>query len=124
MTPLFLGWLAAAAIGAAMPAFAQTPAAGREPLQLAALQQAAREADARTRELDLLAQQTELLLHNIDAEQRPSVNVLGQSQYQSDVPKSPITAPDGSPLFGAPKFTYDASLRVDQRLWDHSTRPQ
>jgi outer membrane protein TolC len=125
MTRLFLGWLAATAIGAATTAFAQAPPpAGREPLQLGALQRSAREADARTRELDLLAQQTDLRLHNIDVEQRPSVNVLGQSQYQSDVPKSPITGPDGSPLFGAPKFTYDASLRVDQRVYDAAIQPR
>ena len=124
MTRLFLGWLAAAAIGAAMPALAQTPAAGREPLQLGALQRSAREADARTRELDLLAQQTDLRLRNIDVERWPSVNALGQSQYQSDVPKSPITGPDGQPLFGAPKFTYDASLRVDQRLYDAAIQPR
>jgi outer membrane protein TolC len=124
MTRLFIGCLAVSAIGAA-PAFAQIPSpAGREPLQLGALQRSAREADARTRELDLLAQQTELRLRNIDVERLPSVTALGQSQYQSDVPKSPIAAPDGSPLFGAPKFTYDASLRVDQRVYDPAIQPR
>ena len=60
MTRLFISCLAAWAIGAATPVLAQTPS-GREPLQLGALQRAAREADARTRELDLLARQTDLM---------------------------------------------------------------
>ena len=124
MTRLFIGCLAATAIGAAAPVFAQPSPSAREPLQLGVLQRLAREADARTRELDLLTQQTDLRLRNIDVERLPSVNALGQSQYQSDVPKSPFNGPDGQPLFGAPKFTYDASLRVDQRLYDAGTQPR
>src|SRR6185369_11567752 len=77
-----------------------------------------------TRELDLLTQQTDLRLRNIDVERLPSVNALGRWQYQADVPKSPFNGRDGQPLFGAPKFTYDASLRVDQRLYDAGTQPR
>src|SRR6185369_15550248 len=77
-----------------------------------------------TRELDLLTQQTDLRLRNIDVERLPSVNALGRWQYQADVPKSPFNGPDGQPVFAAPKFTYDASLRVDQRLYDAAIQPR
>ena len=91
-----------------------------EPLQLAALQREAREADARARELALLASQTDLRLRNLDVERLPAVSALGQSQYQSDVPTAPFTLPNGEPAFAPPHFSYDGSLRVDQRLFDPS----
>ena len=56
------------------------------PVQLAALHQAAIDADPRTRELQLLQAQTELRLRNIAAERLPSVAAEGLAQYQSDVP--------------------------------------
>ena len=125
MTRLFIGCLAASWIGAAAPAFPQTArAADREPLRLGLLQREARDADARTRELDLLAQQTDLRLRSIGVERLPSVSALGQSQYQSDVPTAPFNGPDGRPVFASPKFTYDASLRVDERLYDASIQPR
>jgi len=91
-----------------------------EPLQLAALQRAARDADARARELGLLTSQADLRVRNIDVERLPSVSALGQSQYQSDVPTAPFTLPNGEPAFAPPHFTYDASLRADERLFDPS----
>ena len=57
-------------------------------------------------------------------ERLPSISALGQSQYQSDVPHAPFNGPDGQPVFAAPKFTYDASLRVDQRLFDAAIQPR
>jgi outer membrane protein TolC len=125
MTLRPIGWLAASLIAstaAAPSAFAQAP--NRQPLQLAALQREARDADARTRETGLLAQQTDLRLRSIDVERLPSVSALGQSQYQSDVPTAPFSGPDGRPVFAAPKFTYDVSLRVDQRLYDAALQPR
>jgi outer membrane protein TolC len=125
MTRLLTGCLAATVIGAAAPAFAQAvPSADREPLQLAALQRQARDADARTREIELLAQQTDLRLRSIDVERLPSVSALGQSQYQSDAPSAPFTGPSGQPVFASPTFTYDASLRLDQRLYDAAIQPR
>ena len=104
-------------------AFAQgLPAAA--PLRLADLQRDAAAADARAREIDQLARQSELRLRNLDVEQLPAVSVLGNTQYQSDVPTSPITLPSGEPAFGPSKFMYDASLRVDQRLYDPSLGPR
>lgn len=91
-------------------------------LQLATLQQQALEADPRARELQLHESQTARRLRTLDAERLPSVTLLGQAQYQSDVPTAPFTLPDGRPLFAPPKDTYDASFRVDQRVFD-PTRP-
>src|SRR6185503_13541337 len=106
-----------AASGAA--AFAQTgrPAA-RDPLQLPALQREALDRDARARELDLLSAQSALRVRNIEAERLPSISVLGQTQYQSDVPIAPFTLANGQPAFEPAKDTYDASVRVDQRIVD------
>jgi outer membrane protein TolC len=97
-----------------------TPAAAQpvEPLQLAALQRSALERDARARELELLADQTALRIRNIEAERLPSISVLGQAQYQSDVPTPPSVLPGGQPLFSPSKDSYDASVRVDQRIID------
>jgi len=99
---------------------AQERTGAAEPLQLAALQRAARDADARARELGLLTSQADLRVRNIDVERLPSVSALGQSQYQSDVPTAPFTLPNGEPAFAPPHFTYDASLRADERLFDPS----
>ncbi len=91
-------------------------------MQLGALQREARAADARTREIDLLAKQTDLREKNLDAEQWPSLSTLGQTQYQSDAPQSPFAGPNGQPAFVSPLFTYDLSLRVDQRIYDPASQ--
>ena len=122
--------LTAAAIAAlfamaAAPARAQSPrSATLEPLQLATLQREARDGDPRARELDLLSQQAELRLRNIDVERLPSLGANGQSQYASDAATAPFNTPSGEPAFAAPRFTYDASLRVDQRLYDAAVGPR
>jgi len=109
---LLLAWLVA------------VPASAQAPLQLAALQREAQTADPRARELDLQHAQTALRIRNIEVERLPALSALGQAQYQSDVPTSPFTGPTGQPLFSAPNATYDASLRVDQRLFDPSLKPR
>jgi len=90
-------------------------------LQLGVLQREALERDARARELDLLTQQTALRVRNIEIEHLPSVSVLGQGQYQSDVPRPPALLPTGQPLFSVSKDSYDASVRVDERILDPSS---
>jgi outer membrane protein TolC len=112
------------AAGVMLALTAASAAAQVAPLQLTVLQREARAADARTREIDLLGKQTELRDKNLDAEHWPSVSTLGQTQYQSDAPVSPFPGPNGQPAFQAPLFTYDLSLRVDQRLYDPSSRPR
>jgi outer membrane protein TolC len=92
--------------------------AAREPLQLPALQREALDRDARAKELELLSAQTALRVRNIEAERLPSLSVLGQTQYQSDVPTAPFTLANGRPAFAPSKDTYDASVRVDQRILD------
>jgi len=88
------------------------------------LQREARDADARTREIEILSRQTDLRLRNIEVERLPSVSALGQSQYASDAATAPFSLPNGQPAFAAPTFTYDASLRVDQRLYDAAIQPR
>lgn len=110
---------------AAAPARAQSPRPSTgESLQLAALQREARDADPRVRELALLSQQTDLRVRNIDVERLPSLGATGQSQYASDAPTTAFITPSGQPAFAAPKFTYDASLRIDQRLYDAGLQPR
>jgi len=105
-------------------ALVATTAQAQAPLELGALQRAALAADAREKEIDQLARQTDLRLKNLDVEQYPAVSVLGQTQIQSDVPTAPFALPNGEPAFAPPKFTYDASLRVDQRIYDPSLDPR
>jgi outer membrane protein TolC len=124
MTRFLIGCLTAALTGMAAPALSQTARDGREPLQLGVLQREAGAADARTRELELLSKQADLRVRSIDVERLPSVSALGQSQYQSDAATAPFNGPNGQPVFAAPKFTYDASLRVDQRLYDAGIQPR
>ena len=105
-------------------AAAQQRTGAGEPLRLATLQRDARDADARARELVLVASQTDLRVRNIDVERLPAVSALGQSQYQSDVPTAPFALPNGEPAFAPPHFSYDGSLRVDQRLVDPTIDPR
>ena len=124
MNRLFAVVTAYCILGAAgvRDANAQTvPAPG---LQLAALQQAAIDADPRFAQLKLQQAQTDLRVGNIDAERKPSFAVEGQVQYQSDVPTPPPFIPGGKPLFLPPKDTYDAHVRFDQRIFDPTLKPR
>ena len=109
----------------ASPALAQQNRPGvMTTLELGGLYQAAIDADPRLRALQLQTDQTELRLRNIEAERWPSINAEGQAQYQSDVPTPPALVPGGPPLFLPPKDTYDAHIRIDQRLLDPTTGPR
>lgn len=105
-------------------AFAQQPPAAGAPLDLGVLHREAQAADARAREVGDLERQSTLRQRNVDVERLPALSVLGQTQAQSDVPTAPFTLPSGDPLFSPPKVTWDASLRVDQRLFDPSRGPR
>ena len=106
-------------------ATAQTPGpADGEPLALHTLHQEALNSDPRTRELELLQMQADLRLRNLAVERFPSISTSASAQYQTDVPTSPFTGPDGRPAFAAPKDTYDASLRVDQPIVDPAHQPR
>ena len=93
-------------------------------LRLDNLQQSAIEADPRFRELNLYESQADLRLANISAEKKPTISVDGLLQYQSDVPTPPPFLPGGQPLFLPPKGTVDASVRLDQRVYDPTISPR
>ena len=97
-------------------------AQGADTVRLSALQEAALQRDPRTREIDLLLAQTELRLRNIGAERLPSLSVVGQAQYQSDVPHMPTALPGGAAPAGPPHDTYDARLEAQQRIIDPAAR--
>ena len=89
-------------------------------LRLGALQDTAVMRDPRGRELALLTQQSRLRQQNISAEQRPTLAVEGQAQYQSDVARIPITLPGGISPPTPQHDTYDAHLAAAQKLYDPS----
>ena len=94
------------------------------PLNLGELHRAAEASDPRAREIRLLEQQWELRDRNIAVQRLPAVGIESQAQYQTDAPSSPVTNASGSPLFQAPKKTYDTLLRVEQRLFDPTVSRQ
>lgn len=98
------------------PAHAQTPAS--DSLRLGALHTGAMRRDPRARELALLTAQSRLRQQTLDAEQRPSLSVEGQAQYQSDVARIPIVLPGGVSPPVPPHDTYDARVVAQQRLYD------
>jgi outer membrane protein TolC len=110
-------------LGVATTARAQQRPSG-PPLQLGALHRAAEASDPRTREIELLQQQWNRRDQNVSVLWRPTLNVEMQAQYQTDVPTSPFSDPEGRPIFEAPKATYDTFLRIDQRLFDRTLSPQ
>lgn len=87
-------------------------------IRLNALQADALRRDPRAREIDLLAAQTQLRLRSIGAERLPSLSVVGQAQYQSDVARIPITLPGGASPPLPPRDTYDTRVEAQQRIID------
>ena len=112
-------WFVGGAVGSA-----QDVRSTADALQLAALQREALAADARSREVELLQAQTDLRLRNLDVERLPALSALGQGQYQSDAPAAPFALLNGQPAFAAPKLTADASVRLDQHLYDPTLEPR
>jgi len=95
---------------------AQTPTA-RDTLHLLTLQRAALARDPRTRQIQLLAEQSTLRLENLRVERLPSLSLDGLTQYQSDVPHTPITVP-GLEIPIPHKDSYDARLGAQQHIFD------
>lgn len=92
-------------------------------VDLRTLQQAAIDTDPRARELQLFEQQSQLRQRNIGVLRLPAFTIDGQAQYQSDVAHLPSDVPF-SGLFAPPKDTYDAGMRLDQRLFDPTVSAQ
>ena len=101
-----------------VPALAQKSALARDSLSLAELQSQAVQRDPRARQLDLLASQSALRQQNIGAARLPTVGAIGQAQYQSDVVTLPFQLPGGVSVPAFFHDTYDASLLVQQPLYD------
>lgn len=109
---------------AGLPAGARSQVSGVRSFDLATLQQAAIDTDPRSRELQLFMQQTDLRLRNIIVLRLPTVTMDGQAQYQSDVAHLPVSIPGVGALFAPPKDTFDAGIRLDQRLFDATISAQ
>ena len=95
---------------------AQTPVG--DTLRLGALQDSAVMRDPRGRELALLTVQSRLRQKNLIAEQRPTLTVESQAQYQSAVAKIPFSLPGGISPPTPPHDTYDAHVAAGQKLYD------
>jgi outer membrane protein TolC len=117
VSALVCSWVLAASAAAQPP-----PPTGT--LDLATLEADAQRTDPRAAEVQLQAEQSDLRLRSLASEWLPSIAVTGQTQYQSDVPRAPVDLPSGQPLFAPPKDTYDASISVEQRLYDPTAKPR
>jgi outer membrane protein TolC len=122
MTSRQLAATALVMFASASGAHAQSPAS--DTLRLGPLQSSALQRDPRGRELELLSAQSKLRQKNLDAEQRPSLSVESQAQYQSDVARIPITLPGGVSPPVPPHDTYDAHVVAQQRIFDPSVAPR
>jgi outer membrane protein TolC len=125
MTPsLGAGALASAAAALSLTlssgALAQSAAPPNDTLTLGALQTAAVRHDPRSRQLELLASQSALREKNLDAERLPSLGLMAQGQYQSDVPEIPLAFPGGVHPPIPPHDSYDAHLGASEPLYDPS----
>lgn len=119
--------LVASALGIALCARvapAQTDSTRGDSLRLPALQYAAAAADPRTRQLALLAAQSERRLLSLGAERLPTLTGEGQAQYQSDVVAFPFQLPGGQGVPTLPHDTYDAHVAVQQALLDPTRGPR
>ncbi len=113
--------LSCLALGAAVPARAQTGA--QDSLRLGRLQAQAVAGDARQREFGLLAKQTELRLGNLSAERLPALAATAGGQYQSAV-FGGGSLPAGLSFATPSRDTYDSRLEVEQSLFDPTRSPR
>ncbi|MEO8031641.1 MAG: TolC family protein [Gemmatimonadota bacterium] len=89
-------------------------------LRLDRLLEEALQADPRQRLLGLQASESGLKDRNLTSGYLPSLSVTGQAQHQSDVFTFPFTLPGGLKPPEARKTTYDASLHIEQAIYDPS----
>jgi outer membrane protein TolC len=94
-----------------------TPAHAQAPVTLGALHRAAERHDPRAEQASLLVRQAEFRHQNIAAEHLPSLSVLAQSQYLSDVTTIGAALP-GLQAPQPPKAQFDSYLSLRQRLYD------
>lgn len=109
---------------AALPRAGQAQQATCDTLTLSAVQQLAAAADPRVHEITLQARATDLRVRNIKTERLPSLSFEGMAQHQSDVVTFPNVFPQFSDLIHPPHNTVDAYLRVQQSVYDATSRPR
>jgi outer membrane protein TolC len=95
-------------------------AAAQDTLRLPVLQEAAERQDPRARQLAVREEALGLRLRNLAAERLPQLLVGTQATHQSEVPGIPIALPNVEPPT-PPKDRYDATLSVEQRIFDPTT---
>ena len=105
-------------------ALASAQTSARDTVRLGSLHAGAMQRDPRGRELELLSAQSRLRQRNLDSEQRPSLSIESQAQYQSDVARIPFVLPGGATPPVPPHDTYDAKVVAQQRLYDPTRTPR
>lgn len=97
---------------------AQQPVPSHTVVQLSTLQDRALQNDPRTEQFELLKSQSSLRMSDIHAGRLPQIGATAQGQYQSQVVTLPFRLPDGVAVPGTPHDTYDASLMLQESLYD------
>lgn len=100
------------------PGSAQPPPRRAGAARLGELRAAAVRLDPRARQFALREAATELRLRNLGAERLPRFSLAGDATYQSDVPSLAIELPGAPPPPAAPKARYQATLDVEQLVFD------
>jgi outer membrane protein TolC len=113
----------AAVTACVFPLIAVRAQVATDTLRLADVRAAALARDARSAEIELLAQQSRLRLQSIDAERLPALSTEGRAQYQSDVARVPLSLP-GVKIPTPPHDTYNAQIDAQQRIYDPSLAPR
>ncbi|HVH39811.1 MAG TPA: TolC family protein [Gemmatimonadaceae bacterium] len=105
---------------------AAAPQAWAQPdtLRLGGELKLAERADRRAAQRELLQAQSRLRQESFGAERLPSIMLLGQGQYLSDVPSVRALLPAGLAPGDPPHDNYDAYLGARQRLYDPSLAPR
>jgi hypothetical protein len=114
--------LATLSVAAAAHAQQSSWSGPRDSVRLSALLQQAVATDPRQRQFQLSAAASALRLGNIDADQKPTLAVAGQAQYQSAVTTIPVRVPNIT-IPTPPYDTYDAHLNAQQPLVNPTVAP-
>jgi outer membrane protein TolC len=115
--------LATLSVAAAAHAQQSSWSGPRDSVRLSALLQQAVATDPRQRQFQLSAAASALRLGNIDADQKPTLAVAGQAQYQSAVTTIPVRVPNIT-IPTPPYDTYDAHLNAQQPLVNPTVAPR
>jgi outer membrane protein TolC len=112
--------MVAAGLAALPRSVALAQSAAVDSLRLGALIDQALTADPRQRLLSLQGAESGVKDRNYSSAYLPSLTAAGQAQYNSDVFTFPFQLPGGQQVPKVRKDTYDASLRIEQTVYDPS----